>query len=71
MSQPSEAPSDSNEATHKSPLALPAPPTTSNDGVQKLQVGASEPVSLYDSMGPTVVAADGSKSGLYPSCEIA
>lgn len=44
-------------------LALPAPPPHDPDAPIKLNVGTSEPVSLYDKLGPTIVASDGSE---YP-----
>lgn len=42
-------------------LQLEAPPAA-EDAAIKLNVGTSEPVSLYDQLGPTIVASDGSAS---------
>lgn len=65
MSQSAEA-STENPPQNSPVLALPAPPPPPDDNhsggavTPKIQVGASA-VSLLDSMGPTVVAADGSE----------
>lgn len=39
------------------PLAIEAPPAA--DDTIKLDVSTSEPVSLFDKLGPTIVAKDG------------
>lgn len=60
MSEPAPA-----SPEQKPLLALPAPPPQDPDAPIKLDVGTSEPVSLYDKLGPTIVGSDGSE--LRPS----
>lgn len=56
----SSTPSKESE-TNKPILALEPPPIRKNDDSNPIQlnVTTSEPVSLYNQLGPTIVASDG------------
>ena len=50
-------PAIASSASPDQPLAIEAPPAA--DDTIKLDVSTSEPVSLFDKLGPTIVAKDG------------
>ncbi|ORY69174.1 hypothetical protein BCR35DRAFT_308207 [Leucosporidium creatinivorum] len=71
MAQPASTTPTSKEESVSAPapssppkplLALPPPPPHDPDAPIKLDVGTSTPVSLYDKLGPTIVASDGTLS---------